>query len=552
MKVSQQPIFSGVIAVLISWGGYFTLLWPRLWYWSEDGLVAGWLGVWADWAVHATYASVFAWRPVNEWFLNHPLYLDRKFTYPFLADALSGWLLRIGFDWVNAFLIPSILMTLLLLVLMYIFFWNTFAQEKISTSLSKAYLAVTLFLTSGGLGFWWFFQDWRQDFTWKTLLFPPKEYTHIGEFKIEWINVVSGQLVPQRALLLGMIIALGIIVTLQHLEKRHFSAVKWWQIFLLSVSTALLIVTHMHTFIVLVFLCAVWFGLHWRSWKFWVQYAIVAGLMSIPLFWSLYGGEIDGGFFRFLPGWLANPRSKDVNWFWFWWLNWGMFLPLALWGTLAKYWKNPVVLTGWIVWILSNLFLFQPYDWDNSKLLTWSYLFFALPVTDRLFWLWNRRWFTLQYGVTMLLFLILTLSGWLDLWRLTRTDKLSHLLWSHEEMYLAEQFRLLSDTNAIVLTSDQHRHWVPALTGRQILLGYKGWMWTYGIRYTQREQDVLTMFAGGVEAERLFDQYQVDYVVIDQVAKYDLRANESWYQANTELVLSTLEHQVFKVNKGNE
>ncbi|MCD8507160.1 hypothetical protein LRY65_02435 [Candidatus Woesebacteria bacterium] len=537
----RQSWFSGLAVVLASWGGFFTLLWRDIFYWTKEGITAGWIGVWADWSVHVTYASVFAFRPWSMWLSSHPLFVGKKFTYPFLADAISGWLMGAGWDIVSAFIVPTILTTLLLLGVMYAFFWLFWK------SATRAVLGVTIFLTSGGLGFLWFFADLWESPTWQTLLHPPREYTHIGDITLEWINVVSGQLVPQRALLLGMVVALSVYLFLW--SKRKAATVSVPAIIGLGVVSSALLFVHVHSFIVLVVTCAVWFAMEPRRWKFWVPFAVAAGVMSVPIFWWLYGGEVGGSFFTWMPGWLANPRAKGENWFWFWLLNWGLFLPLAAIGTVwGKLWKNPFVVAGWLTFGLTNLILFQPYDWDNSKILTWTYLFLTIAVVEALSRTWSARRILGPAGA-IIVFMVITSSGWLDLWRITGTEKNSHLMWSVADLQLAAHFRQISEPGDVVLTADKHNHWVPALTGRQILLGYRGWMWTYGIDYRQRETDMFAMFAGEENARELLEQYSIDYVVIGLPEIHDFKANEDYFrQQFGDPVLSNASYRVYAVH----
>ena len=88
----------------------------------SDGLYAGWRTVWADWAVHFSYANVFAYWPVGDWFSSNPVFATAGFAYPFLADALSGLLMRAGMELVWAFLLPSIAASLALVSLLFLFY----------------------------------------------------------------------------------------------------------------------------------------------------------------------------------------------------------------------------------------------------------------------------------------------------------------------------------------------------------------------------------------------------------------------------------------------
>ncbi|HCR93001.1 MAG TPA: hypothetical protein DIU47_03540 [Candidatus Pacebacteria bacterium] len=528
-----------------TWGAYFLYLWPHILYKTGEGIVAGWIGVWADWAAHFSYASVFAYRPPSAWFLWHPLFLGKKFTYPFLADAISGMLMRLGIDRVPAFIGPSIIFTALFLATLFLFY------REILKSWKQAYLAVSLFLLSGGLGFLWFLRDLFQTQSLRVVQFPPLEYTHIGDSYIEWINVVTGQLLPQRAFLLGLPVALMLLIILHRWTQKGFSKVSLARLIFFGLCSSLLLIIHVHTFIMFVMVCAVSciFALYKKKqdWKHWVMFAIAAGIPSMIIFSWLYGGEITQGFFRWYPGWLANPQAKNINFFYFWWINWGVFLPFSLFAIIkTKLYKQQFVLSGLLLFIASNLILFQPYDWDNSKILTWSYLFFCIPSAQLLAMMWRRRIIFAKVSAIVLV-MVMTASGGLDLWRLLHTDKLSYLMLSSDDLSIAEQFRRISTPTDVVLTADKHNHWVTTLTGRPILLGYKGWMWTYGIHYEQRDADMVEMFRGGPLAQELLKTYAIKWVVIGPAELYDYHANEAYFAKKYPMVLKNSEYRVYKI-----
>ncbi len=84
-------------------------------------------------------------------------------------------------------------------------------------------------------------------------------------------------------------------------------------------------------------------------------------------------------------------------------------------------------------------------------------------------------------------------------------------MWTRAEMELAEAFREISSPSSLVLCSDFHHHWVPALSGRRVLLGYRGWLASYGIDFAPVVRDMRAMFQGDDEAEELMERYGVDY-----------------------------------------
>lgn len=523
---------------LLVWGIFFSWWWPRIFFVSERGIETGVVRVWADWAVHATYASVFAYRPWSEWLIGHPLYAGARFTYPFLADAVSGWLMRLGLPLVDALVIPSIVLSLL-----FVFFLSCFYARTLGGGRSP-FLAVTLFFLLGGLGYYWFAADLWNTPTWSTLLVPPREYTEILSSGIIWISVINAQLLPQRAFLMALPWGLIVLQTLYHWSEDRFLSQKWWHVGVLGLFTGILVLIHVHTLIVLALLCAVWLVHTPQHWKTWFLFAVSTGVVALPLFLGVYGSDTGSNFIQWYPGWSANPQSLHMNWLWFWFLNLGIFLPLALAGTRLVRGSTRILVRGaWCIFLLANVILFQPYTWDNSKLFTWVFLILTIPVMLQLRAWWNARWYL---GV-FLLFVSMILSSSLDLWRTTQLEWQPYVLWNQEEWMLAQEFRQISQTTDLVLTADQHNHWVSSLTGRPIVMGYRGWLWSYGFEYSKHEHDVLAMFAGGPEAEELLSSYGVKFAVIGPAERRDFRPNEAWFQERYPLVLQNAEYQVFAI-----
>jgi hypothetical protein len=254
------------------------------------------------------------------------------------------------------------------------------------------------------------------------------------------------------------------------------------------------------------------------------------------------------GFFAWYPGWLANPAGPHPIPFWlFLWLNWGVFLPLAAVSILRLGGlRQPLWLAGATLFLAAMLFRFQPHPWDNTKLLTWAHLLLCAPVALYLARLWSRPG-TLGRQLAVALFCFTTASGFLDVWRLLGGEAVSARMWSREELELADAFRRLSPPDALVLTSDDHHHWVHALSGRRVLLGYRGWLASYGIDYAAVERDVQTMLQSGDPA--LLERYGVEFVVIGRSERKDFGARASAFEEHHTLVLEEADTKVFEVRR---
>ncbi len=526
------------------WGLYFGLLWPRVLFERSDGLWAGWRTVWADWSVHFAYANVFAYREIGDWFSTNPVFSGAAFHYPFLADGLSGLLMRLGMDRVWAFLLPSVIASLALVALLFVFY------ELLLRSPKMALLACALFFTNGGVGFVEFARELAREPALSTLLLPPREYTYFPDQHIWWINIVSSELLPQRALLLGFPLGLMLLIALRRHVESGFEGVTRARLVALGAIPAVLVITHMHSLIAVVVLCGMCLLYDRRNYPQWLTFAAFAGVPSAALFALLYAGSGAGGFIEWYPGWLTNPgEHRDIPLWLFLWLNWGVFLPIAAVSLIRfRYYRDPLVAGGVVLFVLCFLLRFQPNAWDNTKLLTWSHLLLCVPVARYLAHLWSKPALVSRCAAVALLVFTIA-SGSLDLLRMTRTEHVANRMWSREELALAEDFREISEPTSLVLCSDHHHQWVASLSGRQVLLGYPGWLASYGLDYGPIQRDIRAMLAGGEDAEALIASYGVDFVVIGRSERRDFGANESYFEQHHELILDRAANKVFRVHR---
>jgi hypothetical protein len=497
----------GLAAALASWGVYFAVLWPRMFFERPDGLWAGWRTVWADWVAHLAYAGVFEERAFGHWLESHPLFATQRFDYPFLADALSGLLMRAGVDRVAAFVWPSLLASLALVALLYAFYARSLGTP------GRALLALTLFFTNGGLGFLLFASDLAQDPSLALLAVPPREYTWLEKQHVEWINVVTSELLPQRGMLLGLPLGLAVLLALLRHQAAGFAHATAAKLAGLGLLASVLVVTHAHSFLALAWICAWLFLFDLRHARRWLGFAAAAAVPGLALVWLSYHDVGSRGFLAWYPGWLTNPAygAHPISFWLFLWLNWGVFLPVAALALLRLGGlRQPLWLAGATLFVAAMLLRFQPHPWDNTKLLTWAHLLLCVPVAQYLARLWARPG-ALGRQLAVALFCFATASGFLDVWRALGGEAVSARMWSRAELALAEDLRRVSPPDALVLASDHHHHWIH-VAGRRVLLGYRGWLASYGIDYGAVLHDVEAMLRSGDPA--LLARYGVDFVVI--------------------------------------
>ena len=69
------------------------------------------------------------------------------------------------------------------------------------------------------------------------------------------------------------------------------------------------------------------------------------------------------------------------------------------------------------------------------------------------------------------------------------------------------------------------------LTGRRLLMGYDGHLWSHGLDYMPRKTDVQRMYAGEPDAPALLTKYGVRYVVVGPFERSSdaIKLNEAFW-----------------------
>jgi len=460
---------------VVSWGAFLIKLFSQMMVVRADGIWAGGSNVWGDWAGHMGYIA--NWLYGNNLPPQNPWYAGVRLSYPFLFDFTSAILAKIGLSIPWSMQLPGIIFGLIIVVLLFKL------AEKITNKPLVGAITVMIFMFSGGLG-WIYLKD------------GAKEATHYYEKNIQWVNFVISEMVPQRGILIGIAAALVVFglwwVGWEKKEKKYFLAA--------GITAGLIPFFHAHTFLVMAGVGGSYFLMS-RN-RLWLYFLIPAVILAGPQF--LYFFPQASGFIRWQPGWTAYVQND--NWVWFWIKNIGLMTVLipTAWATAWKkdrrlFW---LYLPFVIIFAAANLWIFQPWENDNSKLLRFWYLASSILVG------W---WLVRIPKVLAIIFLIMiTLAGAIDAGSWLDFEKNKLQMWSREDIVLAEEVKKLTDRDAVFLTNDAHNHWVVDLAGRKIVMGFKGWLWSWGINYSEREKDVEKMWNTG----QIVKSYNISYVII--------------------------------------
>ncbi len=531
-RIDNKKIVPFLILFIIFFA-FFSIVWSKVFFETEEGLFTIAIGgVWGDWAAHNTYLSHFLYS--DQISFKNPIFVGEPFSYTFMADFQSAVLMKLGESRILSMIIPGFLYSISLIVLLFYFIL------KITKDKAVSILSVFLFLFGSGLGFLYLFKE-IDGMNLLEIINHLKNshtaFTHIADKGIHWTNFMQALLLPQRALTIGFPLAIICFTSLyKGIKENSFKL-----LILGGVAASFLPILHIHSLIALsiasFFLIILLSKKPFKNLIAFFTPIIILGVWQIFLLFP--GGESS---ITFRLGWLA----KDQGWLYFWFRNLGLFLilfPVSLF--FVKKELKKIYLSFFSLFIITNLFLFQPHDYDNIKITIYWFLLTSVIISVFLVKLWKKD-ILIKFLIIIAVF-FMTFSTFLDIGHLW--TKKGYLFISQKDIKKAETIRENTDPDSVFLTSDDHNHYVSCLTGRQVVAGYGGWLWTYGIDISQRFGEIEIMFQGKEGAKKLLEKYGVDYVLIGPSEKNKFKAEEDFYKDNYSLFLNMEEAKVFKINE---
>ena len=517
--------------------GGFTFRWAALWW---DGfacddagaLWAGFVNIWGDWAFH--HGDVVSLAGGANLPPTHPRLADEPWGYHYLAAFTASAMVQIGLAPAAALSLQTFVFSGLIAVGCY-----AFARRLTDGDRPVAALALVLFLLGGGLEWWLPLRD--------ALFADPGTATALWDrsalkaANFEWENLYFALIATQRGFLYGLPLTLLILTLLlqgvRQREGRAFVAA--------GVIAGFLPFAHLSSLLALALITPVLFLLfpsrHWL-----LFFGIWVSLAAPQLYVQQGGHSADISRARFHVGWVAAPDP----WVWFWLKNLGLTLPLlvaALWRRDLLRPLNRRFLVGLMaVFVLANVGIFQPWDWDNMKALTYWFLGASVLIAAWIASIWRNRRHPIVRGALVLVVMTLTLSGvLLNFHQLLGRDR--HILLTAEEMEVARRIRVTTPPGAVFAIGLQHNHPVVVATGRRVVLYYGGWLWTFE-PFHQRQADLEAIYALAPRTNDLLRAYDVSYVVIGPWEREHFRPDLAGFRSRFPTLFRTATYEVFAVS----
>jgi hypothetical protein len=539
-----------LLAVTLACGAWTVHFLHQAYVYKPDGLYAGYVNIWGDWAAHLSFTSSFAYG--HNFPPEFPIDPGHHLGYPFMVDFLAANLVPLGLSLTETLTATTAMLGLAFPAVLYL------AGVRFLGQRAGAAIAVFVFLLSGGLGFIYLAGD-LQHLGLPAIAHLPREYTLNRDVNLQWLNPVLAYLVPQRSTLFGFSLALILIVILwTALHERT----GWRPYLFAGLAAAPLPVFHVHAWGTVIALPLFW-ALFQRR-REWIAYFVPALVIGIPILawmWppdntSLCGDLPSIGGYCIEPGWLSFTDwirhgvlffIPAFVWFWIW--NTSLLLPLIIaayfvprwFPTAFPTWFSPM----WLWFAVPSVVVLQPWIWDNTKFFVFWALFGSIVAGGVLAGMLRRGPGTAIVAVIAMV--LLGLSGFLDLTRASDFTVSSVEFTDAGGLKVAEWARTHTSPTAVFAVANEHNSPIPTLAGRRELVGYPGWLWTYGLAdYIQKGDDDRRILQGDPSALDLVRRYGIDYVMIGP-QELPEGGNRAYWQQHGTLVYDDGEYAVYRV-----
>lgn len=436
-----------------------------------------------DVSLHINYIQYFA-NGAKFW-PDNTIFMGDKIRYPVGLDLFNSLLVLSGLDLQKSLIWVGLLSSLGTGFMLFV--WG------------KAF-TLAGFLFNGGLAGFKFFDtfqylDYQKDLAWKSL--------------------PLSVLVTQRGVLYAIPVGLLLLCSWRQRfseEKKENSNLilpLWLEILFYS-SMPLF---HLHTFIYLtIFLVCFFLMLS----KFRVYLAKLI-LFSIPLatfiILLLTNNFKASSIIHLKWGWMMEKQNPII----FWIFNFGIFMPLVIYLLIKLFIQRKLssekvtkltsseifVYPAVALMILFFNLMMAPWEWDNIKLLLWSYII-ILP------YIWDETILGLNKVKQYLLCFVLFFSGFVCV--CGGFPVLSgYSLFNYGEVTAVSSIAKNIDIESRFAAFPNYDH--PLLyAGRKVVLGYPGWLWSHGYKINKKDEKLKKLMMGDKDWKVYVKELGVDYI----------------------------------------
>ena len=485
---------------------------------------------------------------------SYNLLIDTPMSYPYLVDSLSTSMVLLGMSLHRAIVVPGTL----LMALTY-FGYMMLARALLGGRHKAIAVCALLFFFNGGLGFLYDFDMAGKDNFARVLEIFSGYYktpANQPDFNLRFSNVIADLMIPQRALLGGW--AMGLPALYLLISSTRTRSMR--QTVLLALWAGALPLVHTHTFLAIgLFSGGYLIGrmITHKEERFDIVlmgtvYLIIVFLMAFrPLMENAVRQTLEGGSLRFQFNWVNNSGNRGMidGYFWFWVKNAGLAFLLMLCACLdaRRRGKIDILLGMAAVFIVAELLLFQPNEYDNNKLFYIWYMFAVILAVDYGSVIMQRL--AGLRGRVLLCAVFLWASMFSGALSIAREVVSGYEIFNPEAVKAGEWIDENTPKDAVFLTGQQHPNPVCSLAGRQIVCGSSLYVYFHGLDYYGMSRQCQQFYENPRENLEMLSRYGVDYIYVSSYEMSDFAIDYDALGELFEIVYQNPQTRVYAVSK---
>lgn len=402
-----------------------------------------------------------------------------KLNYPFLVNSLSSSLYSLGTSLRFSVLLPSYIICLLLIMGFY------YLAYKITDSKKASILATIFFFLGGGLGFIYFLDGAGKDISIFTRIFTDYYHTptNFNEYNIRWANPICDMIIPQRTTMAGWFMMMPCLWFLIDGCKTNSRK----SFIILGLLASALPMIHTHSFLALGVISIGMFIAYFiksnekkKVFNNWFFYGLIVLLIGFPqlFLWTFKQTAGNSGFVRYHFNWV----NENDLYIWFYIKNWGL---VALFSIPAYFHANKdnrkLILSAMLLFIIAELFVFQPNTYDNNKLFFITYMILLISCCSWYMHIFDKlKKSKGRYYLLGLVIVLSTLSGILTIGREMYSGGM-YETFSADMFKMSDYIKDNTNKDAVFLTSTTHINPVATLAGRNVYVGSSLYVYFHGL-----------------------------------------------------------------------
>jgi len=280
----------------------------------------------------------------------------------------------------------------------------------------------------------------------------------------------------------------------------------------------------------------------------WVCYGGIVLLLAFPqlFYWTFQQSVNNDAFLRFSFNWVNHTDT----YFWFYLKNWGVIALFAVPAIMHTSKDTKKLLLGCgFLFVIAELVLFQPNEYDNNKLFFIAYMILVMVVSDWLIYIFHAlKGIHGRSYLAVILVIAAVFSGSLTIIREYKSGA-DYQTFSDADLKMTEFIKENTPSDAVFLTSGYHINPVVSLAGRNVYLGSSLYVYFHGLQndFNTRTAEVKKAYQGTYEELTAFCRAKgIDYVYVSESERNEFKPQDATLQ-RLEKVYSTGSKTLYKV-----